>query len=56
MNFTILFDESQNIFDCKEGYVTLLMIDEWWLFYKDKELKQIGIFETLENVIEYINL
>lgn len=55
MNITILFDESQNIASCKEGYIVIPMINEWWLFYKNGGLKQIGIFDTLESAVEYLN-
>lgn len=54
MKISILIDESFDIENCDTGYIAALMIDEWWVFLKNDSLDLIGVFETIQEVKEYI--
>lgn len=57
MKISILIDKSFDIENCDTGYIAALMIDEWWVFLKNDLLDLIGVFETIQevkNFIEYL--
>lgn len=56
MKISILIDLDFDMENCSNGYIVALMISEWWLFFKsDEDLECLAIYESLEDIKQYIH-